>query len=94
MNELQEVSADKIVNVRQAEHEKQNKLISNIRPRRGHTVFEYNIETNEINKAKVERIYVLAKEGSVNKIQANKNCLYVSALNVKNAIKKLKKRYA
>lgn len=93
MNELKEVSADKIVNVRQAEHEKQNKLISRIRPRRGHKIFEYNIESNEIQEAKIDSTFVVGKP-SVKKIQVNKNCLYVSALNIKNAVKKLKKRYA
>lgn len=87
---------DKVINVRQTEHEKQ-KLLNRIRPHKGHTLFEYNIETNEIKKAKIEAVLEYPEATGLKKVQkkvvAQRNCLYVSALNEKNAIKKLKKRY-
>ena len=84
---------DKVVNVRQAEQEKQQ-LINRIKPHKGHKLFEYNIETNEIKESKFEpeEADFLGRK-KPKKVIAQKNCLYVSALNATNAIKKLRKRY-
>jgi hypothetical protein len=66
---------------------KELKMVGQIRPQRGHTLFKYTVATGRLvpmvnqNKTfeKQHRRVVLAEEG----------CLYVSALNYKNAIKKI-----
>ena len=45
---LKEISKDKIVLEKQAEQQKETKLIGKIRPKKGHTLFEVNLDTGEI----------------------------------------------
>ena len=52
-------------------------------------MFEINLITKEINKAKFKEVaFVL---GGENRLEVNKqeDCIYISALNKKNALKKL-----
>ena len=58
----------------------------------GHILFEFNTEINQLNRAKVNHEAILNMDGSVsNKARVNikKGCVYVQAMNEKNAIKKL-----
>lgn len=64
----------------------------------GYTIFEYNMETKEIVPAvyQTEDAYILDLSNLSNpvnsrKLHLNKGCIYVEALNIKNAIKHLKK---
>lgn len=97
MKEVQPIAKDKIVIVKQAEQEKQNKLVGRLRPAKGHTLYEVNLTTGEVNAAQFEGETLIIKDLNSNapenhktkKVMVNKGCVYVSALNVKNLMKKL-----
>jgi len=93
---LKEISKDKIVLEKQAEQQKETKLIGKIQPKKGRTLFEVNLDNWEINKAVFESQTISFEQAKskfltpTKKVLVNKNCIYISALNVKNLIKKLK----
>lgn len=74
------------------------KHVGTLKPKKGHRVFEVNISTLEINEAAYEEKtdFVLSNDKMKNskrkKLIMNKDCVYVSALNAKNAIKKINKK--
>lgn len=94
MKEIQNLSKDQIALVKQVEIKKNNKLVGRIKPRRGHTVFEVNLELGTVEKAKYkDKTYFLGLVRTSNQvIQINENCIYESALNKKNLLKKLKRQ--
>lgn len=55
--------------------------VGTIRPKRGHKLFEFNIKLRELNEVKPIH----------GKAPHNKNCVYITALNKKNAAKKFLK---
>ena len=64
-------------------------LVDTIRPHKGHTLFEIDCSTGEINAAKYEQIDgVFSGEGVRKKVLIKENCLYISCLNKKTALKK------
>ena len=65
------------------------KKIGSIRPKKGHKIFEFNYVTKDFNEAKYD-LQIKNKGRKI--IITNKNCIYVSALNKKNAAKKILKR--
>lgn len=69
-------------------------LQGTITPKNGHTVFEIEVETKEIRKAKYTTDTVgfnhLAKVDP-EKLVTNPGCVYIPALNEKNAMKKFLK---
>ena len=92
-------SKDQIKNVRQKEVEKQQKQVGQLKPHKGHTVFEYNVLTGELVPAVIEDVISVQKHHKDlpptkhRKIIVKEGCVYVSALNIKNAVKKLAKYY-
>jgi hypothetical protein len=75
---------------------KENKLLNTLYPQQGHKCFEINLLTNECNEAtfleSVVNITSISGEHYVNKkILVKENCVYITALNQKNAIKKYEK---
>lgn len=87
-------------NVQQKEEEKQLKLIRRIKPHKGHTLYKVNEKTLEITLVEVEVSTTITweravkKDYSVNKKVINKEgFIYISALNVKNVKKILKRDY-
>lgn len=80
---------------KQVEHE----LITSYNPRKGHTLFEINKVTLEIKKAKfIENKTVswyiakkIEKGEHVDEVLINNNCVYISALNAKVAMKRYSK---
>ena len=91
-------SKDKISIHKQAEQRKEEKLIGRIRPKRGHILFEINLMEKSITKAKFEKQTITLEQAKDKhktpgkKIMINPNCVYISALNEKNAFKKLQKK--
>lgn len=82
-----ELSVDK-------QQEKKETLVGQILPHPGHTLFEINLGTKEIKPAKFETELVLdlnSKDNFNKKVIINKDCVYISALNRANVVKKLLK---
>lgn len=90
---------DQTEEVRQKEvHEEKPKHVGTMKPHRGHTLFKYNTNTGELTRAEFveqEADYSRVIEGknpTKNKVvRAEEGCIYVSALNLKNAVKRLGK---
>ena len=78
-----------------AKKQKEYKLIGSQRKVAGHTLFEFNKSTKEIKPADVKRECIISFETNKpiykTKTDMHENCFYIQALNIKNAIKKLKK---
>lgn len=87
-------NSEKIELHSQKEIDKEQKLVGRIIPYKGHTLFEINCTTGEINEPEymVEAIkYESAIKGQfvkARKIITKENCLYISCLNKKIAKKK------
>ena len=67
-------------------------LIAQERRIKGHTLFCFNEVTRKIKVAPMSQDIMLGLDGSViykNKVTVEKDCVYVQALNEKNARKKL-----
>ena len=98
MKETVSIPKDQIENVKQVEFKKQLRLTGRYIPQKGHTIFEVNRLTNQVVKAEYEDVkeidYLAAKKGLFRQITTKKvivrdNCIYISALNIKNCFKKL-----
>lgn len=78
-----------------AKKQKEYKLIGSQRKVAGHTLFEFNKKTKDIKPADIKRECIFnAKTGSPvykTKTDIHENCVYLQALNIKNAEKKLRK---
>jgi len=87
---------DKIEQVKQSEIQKQLVYIGSLKPKKGHTLFEVNLKLKTIEHAQFNYGSTIsfehAKAGrakSEKSVIIKPDCTYVSALNKKNAIKKL-----
>ncbi|WP_302756892.1 hypothetical protein [Alistipes indistinctus] len=61
----------------------------------GHTLFSFNVKTGEIKPVKLVREASIGLDGNPvfkEKITVEKDCYYEQALNLKNFIKRLKRR--
>lgn len=74
------------------------KYVGTLKPKKGHRVFEINTLTLMIREAVYEEESDLVlisnkiKKGKKKKLITDKDCIYISALNTKNAVKKLNKK--
>lgn len=76
----------------------QRKMVGKILPQRGHSLFEFDTTTCHLRRVAGEefekdlvasgRTFRLAKS-----FEAKQSCVYISALNFKNAVKKISKYY-
>ena len=74
---------------------KELKLIGSIQPQKGHKCFEINIITNEISEAEFFEDYVSMFSSSYErkkKLRIKIDCIYITALNKKNALKKYREQ--
>ena len=71
--------------------QKEYKLIGSYVPKiDGYRIFEYNLETKVLRPAQFRTSYTYILGGTNKKIlDANKGCVYIEALNEKNAVKRL-----
>lgn len=78
------------------------KLLGTIRHGSGHILFSINTKTGEIKPVEYMQDDTISWEKAVNayhgqglsrKVQVEKDCVYIEALNQQNAIKKYRKRY-
>lgn len=86
--------ADKTNIVNQKEIESECKFIDSINYHKGHKIWEFNTETGKLEIAKFEESVIQynpnkIKQHKTHKLIMKKNCFYVSALNIKNAFRKL-----
>lgn len=98
MKELNKIETDKIENVKQVSIEKQVVFLGTVKPKKGHTMFEVNYKLKTIEIALFDELPALKYEDAMQgiksahkKITKKPDCIYVSALNKKNAIKILKR---
>jgi hypothetical protein len=98
MKELEKKETDKIENVKQVSIENQTVFLGTARPKQGHTMFEFNFKLNTIVEAQFDELPALkftdaasGQKSSSKKITKKPDCIYVSALNKKNALKILKR---
>lgn len=69
-------------------------FIGDVKRIKGHILFSYNTVTKEIKQAVIERTVEIGIDFQPiykNKVCVEKDCIYVQALNEKNAIKKINK---
>jgi hypothetical protein len=91
MKELEQI--DKISEEIVKPIKKELKLIGTLRPQKGHKCFEINTITNEISEATFFEDYVSMFSSSYErkkKLKVKEDCVYITALNQKNALKKYK----
>lgn len=67
---------------------KTQKIIHQIKPHKGHKLFEINPVTGKYKEAEYESVNATIGGGVHKKLIANDNCIYISSLNKKNALKK------
>lgn len=70
---------------------KQKKYLGSVKRQPGLNLYEVNVATLEVNFAKTDVIPVINKEGvssTRNMLRVNKGCIYVQAMNTKNALRK------
>lgn len=85
--------SDKTEFVKQVEHE--YKLIGRIPYKRGQTLFSFNVETGELHPTEIttkqELVIKRGQAMTVTKrsVMREKNCIYLYALNMKNAERKI-----
>lgn len=79
--------------VEQKKHEYH--LVGNMRKKVGHTLFSFNKVTGEIKVAKIVKcqVYDYMKQGPAfnDRVDKEKDCIYLYALNKKNCIKHLRR---
>jgi len=96
MKETQDHNPDKVENVKQVHVEEQQVIIGSLVMKKGQKIFEVNMVTGDVRIAETEEIPVNFAERQKNrlapnrrKLVINKDCRYVSALNIQNAMRKL-----
>lgn len=99
MKEQEQLKATQLTEeVRHVKVDKQ-KYLGRIKPHEGHTLFEFNKVNFQLDKATFEpQAFLMQRESGKEvtpskKLKVKDNCFYVSALNVKNAIKQINKRF-
>jgi hypothetical protein len=91
MKEVQIKEKEVMEVVDQTQFKKQLNFLGSVSPQRGHTLYEYNWETNTIKKAEFrQEVEFTFLDKPINKsVLVSPDCTYVAALNKKNALKKL-----
>lgn len=98
--EINTKQKDKIENIKEQVQEIQNVFIGRIKPKKGHTLYEINPIKKTISVAKFDEQPALKFTDAMNgfisankKVTKKEGCIYISALNVKNAIKILNRDF-
>jgi len=84
---------DEVKNIAEAPIEKQSKYIKTVLPQPGHKCFEYNVKENELRYAKMQMSIANMSGEAMSRVDMKEECVYVTALNFKNATKHLRKMF-
>lgn len=80
----------------QKQVESKKVFLGSIRKIPGHTLFEFNLDTYELQKAEI-KVDVIVNSSTEYKTRTSvikkENCIYIQALNLKNARKKILKHF-
>lgn len=82
--------------VGQKEIEKKTKFIGSMKKIPGHTLFEFNLETLMLGRAEVKQEAAITGNGGhkvTTRVDQKENCIYIQALNLKNARRKLLRQF-
>lgn len=96
MKEIETRIKEQVKFSKEIKQEKQTFLVNSIHPHEGHKCFEYNVVTKELKGAEFMEVAIsfeAAQMGEIapkRKVMTKENCIYLTALNEKNAVKKLK----
>lgn len=99
MKELEVKVKEEIKIVKEVSQEKQLVLVNSIKPYEGHKCFEYNVLVNTLSFAKFMEVSIsfeAAQKGEIaplREVMTKEGCVYLTALNEKNAIKRLSKMF-
>ena len=99
MKELELRDKEQTEIVKQAAVKKEARLIGSQLKVPGHTLFEYNTLTKTLEKATFKKQDLVLKYLDISTLHINSrvefksDCIYVQALNKKNALKRLKRDY-
>ena len=89
---IEKQQSDQVEIHNQQEKKKELRLLGSQRKIAGLTLWQFNIKTEELTKAKFKESRYLVGGGTKLKVVIEKDCIYFQSLNRKNAIKKLTKR--
>ena len=99
-NQFKEIAKDKIELVKQTQIEKKRVFIKSIRPQKNHRLFEFDLEKREVRLAQftvnkqISFVDAMKTGGKSNKeVDGKQGCIYISAMNEKNAWKKFLKLF-
>lgn len=92
MKEIEIRKKDTVKTFNERQIEKQQKYLGSAKAVPGHILWEYNVETQQLNRAKMETVALFDKSYR-HKVIKNPNCLYFYALNERNAKKRILKSY-
>ena len=87
---IEDEKKDKIEIVSQVQQKKQIKFIGSQRSIPGLTLWQFNTETKSLNKAKFKQTNYTLNGSKRSQVIIEDNCIYFQALNMKNALKKVK----
>lgn len=100
MKETQPMQKDNIAVVKQVQ-QKKNNFLGSTTLHDGHSIWEFNKLNFELRKAEYEHgsVFITGSKSIISSTKQNKrvrvkeNCFYISSLNEKNAVKKIKKLF-
>lgn len=92
MKEIKSLGFDADISIEKKVEVEKLQKVGQLKPHKGHTVYQYNTQTGAITQAVFEDLIIGVMGAKQNKrILVQKECIYVSALNLKNAAKKVAK---
>lgn len=97
MREFDEAGKIKDATHQEAKQQKEFKLVGSIKAVPGLKLWQYNLRSHELSLVEITKKAQVNYDSSVNKnarVQYNPDCVYLQALNEKNAKKKVNKMIA
>lgn len=97
---LEDSTQDKIEVVKQTQAETQRVYVGTVKPKRNHILYEFDLKNKTVKRAEFRVDKTVSFEQAAKGIASEKKevdgkegCVYISAMNEKNAWKKFKRQY-